>query len=175
MACHVDRSAEKRNLNIPVHPGWPPEPRHIDPTTPKPALPLNLTNRSFKEPTAFYPKLQTVQVHQFLTSIALLGATRNTLIPFPRKSPFHPSSFMMRPNTSGTEPPLPTIRCVRIVSRGATALLEKAPAIAPVTSFLITPWVPIFLATILLTTTFFFSGTTWSTGAPSWVVLCSNQ
>lgn len=70
-----------------------------------------------------------------LTSIALLGATRITLTPLPRKRPCHPSVFMTLWKTPTTEwCPFPTMRWVRMVSSGATVVLDTAPATAPLNS-----------------------------------------
>ena len=81
------------------------------------------------------------QIHtkakDFSTSIALLGATRITLTRFPLNNPFHPSVFMILLKTSVVECPLlPTIKCVLIVSNGATAVRDTAPAIAPLINLL---------------------------------------
>ena len=77
------------------------------------------------------------KVKDFSTSIALLGATRITLTRFPLNNPFHPSVFMILLKTSVVECPLlPTIKCVLIVSNGATAVRDTAPAIAPLINLL---------------------------------------
>lgn len=64
--------------------------------------------------------------------MALLGATRITLTPLPRKSPCQPSvrniSWTMLVMDAA---PVPTMRCVRMASMGATAVLDTAPANAP--------------------------------------------
>ncbi len=72
-----------------------------------------------------------------LTSMALLGATRMTLMALPRKSPGHPSLVMIQWKISGSEWPwLPTIKCVQMVSNGAIAVLEKAPTMASLSNVL---------------------------------------
>lgn len=90
---------------------------------------------------------------QLVTSIALLGATRMTLTKLPRNNPVHPSFFMIDSNTSVDELPLlPTIKCVLIVSKGATTVLDTAPAIPPLMSLL--RWE--FPTLILIFIAFFF-------------------